>query len=101
MDTEKEIVQDDRVPSQFWVGPYGVLVPNSITKVKAIDGKNWIKKDGSETERFIPYPWPTKEQWLIQNANLCEDGCYYYHSFEVDDVMDTTSFDVKYNIHGL
>ena len=36
--------------SGYWIGPYGVLVPNHIRLVNATDGFNTRFKDGGETE---------------------------------------------------
>ncbi|BCS82815.1 hypothetical protein QLL95_gp0326 [Cotonvirus japonicus] len=67
-----------------WVGPYGVLVPNSIDNVVAEDGYNTLYKDGSETEKFCLNAEPMsstiyRAKYAIYNET---DGLWYHKTIE-------------------
>ena len=36
-------------PQGYWVGPYGMLVPNDVQIIRHIDGCNYLCKNGSRT----------------------------------------------------
>ena len=63
-----------------WVGPYGVLVPNSINLVISEDGYNLMFQDGGRTERGRCDPDPMnatiyKDNYATYNE---ADGLWYY-----------------------
>jgi hypothetical protein len=64
-------------PSGYWIGPYGVLVPNHVESVPAEDGGNTFYKDGSETLMCAMQAGSTKEEWL-SNCATCINGQWYY-----------------------
>lgn len=66
--------------SEYWKGPYGVLVPLNVERIIAGDGFNTRYQDGSETELFLVRDEPYgekeyKEEHAIYNS---EDGKWYY-----------------------
>jgi hypothetical protein len=65
----------------YWIGPYGIKVPNNINCVIAEDGHNILYKDGEQTQTglmtFKNKPI-TKEQYLKEYADLNNDGFYYW-----------------------
>ena len=63
--------------SDFWIGPYGMRVPNNVDSVVAADGGNRRYKDGSETEAYFPNS-PSKKEYLKKHAELRTDGHYWY-----------------------
>lgn len=63
----------------YWIGPYGVRVPNNISMVRASDGFNLRYKSGGETEMGALNPPKMNAQIYRQKyAELRPDGCYYY-----------------------
>ncbi|AYV86071.1 MAG: hypothetical protein Solivirus4_32 [Solivirus sp.] len=77
----QEIIREKKATkscsTDYWVGPYGVKVPNEITSIKASDGGNILYKDGKETEMFVKRPL-TREQYLEKYAVYSEDCGYLY-----------------------
>ena len=61
----------------YWIGPYGVRVPNHITDIRASDGCNTLFKSGGSTEMFNFDP-PTKEEYLNRYTTKKSDGYYYW-----------------------
>ena len=47
---------------KYWVGPYGVLVPDYTDRIVASDGYNTQYKDGSVTERGCLNPKPMNQE---------------------------------------
>lgn len=72
--------------SNYWIGPYGILVPNNINHVVASDGGNIFYKDGRETEMFVVNP-VSEEEYKKRYAQFNDiDKMWYYirpkpHSF--------------------
>lgn len=65
--------------TDYWSGPYGVRVPNSVKYVVASDGYNSRYKDGSETEMCMINAPPMNQHIYRQTyAELRDDGFYYY-----------------------
>ena len=64
--------------NKFWIGPYGVRVPNEKNSIVGFDGVNYINKKGVMTKIFIHKPI-TKEQWMSKYAEMREDGNYWYN----------------------
>jgi hypothetical protein len=62
---------------EFWNGPFGVLVPDSVTKVKDTDGINMRYKNGSSTE-MVSGPLLSEAEYKARYAVLEADGNYYY-----------------------
>jgi len=67
----------DQQTSNYWIGPYGIKVPNDVNKVKQEDGANTLYKNGSHTE-MVWQGTMTKEDYLAKYAVLGRDGTYYY-----------------------
>ena len=69
----------DYASQNYWTGPYGMKVPESVQHVVASDGYNTRHKDGSETEMFMMNaPKMNKDIYLAKYATLGDDGNYYY-----------------------
>lgn len=64
--------------SRYWIGPHGVLVPESCLYVTAADGYNRHHRDGGVTEliRENAVP-PTRQQWLEHYAER-RNGAWYW-----------------------
>ena len=65
------------VDTGFWTGPYGILVPNHIERIKASDGGNTLYKSGGSTEMNIPNPL-TEEEYKNKYCRSGTDGEYYW-----------------------
>jgi hypothetical protein len=63
--------------SKYWIGPYGVFVPNKYDSVVAADGSNILYKDGSQTLIFVANPL-TRLQWLEKYTIEKYDGNRWY-----------------------
>lgn len=73
------IVDNENNNDGFWIGPYGVLIPNSIDSVVASDGGNTRFKTGGETEMGIFRDPPMNETiYKEKYAILDDNGKYYY-----------------------
>ncbi len=69
------------VPTQpeFWVGPYGMLVPTSVTSVISEDGGNRIYRDGHLTNAYVdPQKKISKYRYLGLYADAGRDGRWYF-----------------------
>jgi hypothetical protein len=64
---------------KYWNGPFNVLVPDNITKVKDVDGINMLYKNGSSTE-MVSGPLLSEAEYKARYAVLEADGNYYYKS---------------------
>jgi hypothetical protein len=62
--------------TDYWIGPYGVYVSNTVDAVRADDGVNTLYKDGCVTERACS-TMLSKEQYLQQYAELKDDKYWY------------------------
>lgn len=63
----------------YWVGPHGVLVPNSVEWVTDVDGVNEVDRHGSCTEMASLDPYPTPDEYRAQYAALDPaTGNWYY-----------------------
>jgi hypothetical protein len=63
----------------YWVGPYGIRVPSHLTHIKAADGANILRNNGSVTERGLGGRNPlTKEEYLAKYTELRDDGHRWY-----------------------
>jgi len=64
--------------STHWVGPYGILVPNNCTYVKAEDGSNRHYSHGAITEKYVPEPI-TESQYKEKYATFdTKTNCWYH-----------------------
>lgn len=65
--------------NEYWIGPYGILIPDTIKSVIDIDGINTIYKDGSSTEISnggkVISEQIYKDRYTIYNS---DDGKWYY-----------------------
>ena len=65
----------------YWEGPWGVLVPNSVTECVAMDGENSCYPDGSETELGVEEEdEPTEQEYKDKYCHQRADGKWYYGS---------------------
>lgn len=62
----------------YWIGPYGIRVPNTISDVVAEDGYNIMDSSGSVTKMFKDLKSPTEEEYKEKYAKLGTDGYWYY-----------------------
>lgn len=62
----------------YWIGPYGVYVPNHTTRVIAEDGCNFLSKDGCITEMCSTIVM--NEQLYKEKYTTMSGGDYYYKS---------------------
>jgi len=75
-------------PQTHWVGPYGMLVPNSVNMVTATDGFNTRYKDGGETEMgMLNPPKMDKNIYLSKYAEF-RGGQYHYKQEFTNEVKD-------------
>ena len=74
------IMSNDELVS-YWIGPYGVLVPQGLKSVVAKDGGNTRYFDGTETEKFVVSlkggPM-TKYKYRAKYARISEYGHWIY-----------------------
>ena len=68
--------------TDYWLGPYDILISNAIDHVPAKDGFNTVYKDGTETKNSM---WcgmwegpPSEAQYKENRAVLGDDGKYYW-----------------------
>ena len=76
----KQCKSNDTSNEQYWIGPYGILVPSKINSVLAEDGYNTLYSDGCETEMFRidgPHMDATKYKKLYATYNS-NNGVWYY-----------------------
>jgi len=64
--------------STHWVGPYGILVPNQCTYVKAADGSNRHYSNGAVIEKHVPEPI-TESQYKEKYATFDATSNCWYH----------------------
>ena len=62
----------------YWIGPHGMLVPNTIKDVMDEDCCNTLYDDGSVTEMGSNIVPLTKEEYLAKYAEKRDDGLYYF-----------------------
>lgn len=64
----------DPVPTTpgYWIGPYGVLIPDVYQAVTAEDGRNFCYYDGGVTCLAVTKPY-TKEDWLREFAKVDQE----------------------------
>lgn len=62
----------------FWVGPYGILVPDEIDSIVARDGGNTLYRDSSETKMYVDSP-PTEAEYKNLYATKGSHGIWYYN----------------------
>ncbi len=65
---------------EYWQGPAGVLVPNSVNMVRCLDRVNWVRKDGSMTEMFSLMSPYTEQEYCAENARNIHSSNYYWKS---------------------
>ncbi len=67
-----------QVSESYWVGPAGVLIPNDIECVTAIDGCNNICKNGGGTHNWVPIEHRYTEKSYREKYAECREGVYYW-----------------------
>ena len=70
-------IQDNSDNTDFWLGPYGIRVPNSVQWITDADGGNTLYKRGGSTEMYCPNP-PTEEEYKKKYCTLGINGYYYW-----------------------
>ena len=81
-------ISNQVIQCNYWEGPYGVRVHNSITDVVADDGYNTMYKDGGQTERWKINAEPMNETiYRSTYAELGLDGHYYYKSKDQERII--------------
>lgn len=63
--------------AKYWIGPYGVRIPNNIYFVVAKDGENTVDKWGGSTSTYCTSIL-TKNQYINKYCYYGNDGYYYY-----------------------
>lgn len=63
------IIDINNTLTDYWIGPYKMLVPNSIDSVVAKDGRNIRYKNGSETELGVLTSITKRNIWLLMQLN--------------------------------
>jgi len=61
----------------YWIGPYDVLVSNSLKSCMDEDGINQFYPDGSSTEEDSDEARPTKNEWLNKYAIKIGNTWFY------------------------
>lgn len=64
----------------YWIGPYGLRVPNELLYVEAEGGGNRLSRDGAKTEMRFNIKL-TKEEYMKRHAYIGPDGFYWYRHF--------------------
>ena len=69
----KYLRQKQSINTNYWIGPYSVLVPSKISYVVASDGCNTLYQTGEQTERgclgIIMNEEIYKKKYAIYNPN--------------------------------
>ncbi len=66
-------------PDEYWIGPYNMLVDNSVERVMAEDDVNTITKSGGKTEiGLVGRNNMNKQKYLAKYAEFRSDGYYHY-----------------------
>lgn len=68
--------------SNYWIGPYGILVPNDVLYVVAADGINTLYIDGSETEMATDTPL-SEEEYKKLYARFDDVDNQWYSTYKV------------------
>jgi len=63
------------INTNYWKGPYGILVPNEIGSVVASDGYNTMYPGGSETEKFCRNPDPMSAEIYRNKYAVYDSAC--------------------------
>lgn len=58
----------------YWLGPYGILVPNNISEISAGDNRNTMYKGGGTTKMVAD----TEEEYLLEYG-IFVNGRHYWH----------------------
>jgi len=78
----------------YWIGPYGVLIPNKLNGVISEDGYNIRYKTGYCTQRFYINPKPiSAEIYQKKYAEYNnESGLWYYTGHKKNSDTDTDTY---------
>ena len=70
---------------EFWVGPFGVLVPNNIKWVVASDGFNKLNIKGFQTEMGMPNaPYIDETIYRQKYATYNPTNGYWYYNVPIN-----------------
>jgi hypothetical protein len=72
--SDKDVPQ---IPTKYWNGPFGILIPMSIYSVTSPDRCNTVYQDGGETEMFSTAKPYTEQEYKEKHA-LEIDGKWYW-----------------------
>lgn len=64
---------------KYWIGPYRVLVPNSIESVPMGDGRNFYYKNGKKTNHRIKISNLLNKKEYRKKYAIFKNGKYYYN----------------------
>ena len=65
--------------NNYWLGPFGIRIPNTINEVKEHDLCNTRYKNGSHTEMTWDFKNElTEAEYKLRFTTLGPDGYYYY-----------------------
>ena len=75
----------------FWLGPYGVGVPESVKRIPSKHEPNSLSKEGWETDMPI---WKIlmQDQYREKYAELRDDGYYWYKTEEKPEKKNENDF---------
>jgi hypothetical protein len=66
-------------PAPFWEGPYGMLVPSTVSSVPYFDGGNVMYRDGKISDTYVdPKQHQSRERYLGMYATPGRDARWYY-----------------------
>ena len=74
--------EEEKIVNKYWIGPYNVRVPVSVSHVVANDGYNTMHRDGGVTEKFCHGVNMTEEKYKNLYTVLGNDGHYYWKTKE-------------------
>ena len=78
--TEKWYYRENKMSGTYWVGAYGILVPNHITSVVAEDGRNTLDIDGEKTQLNCLNRTMTEEQYKKLYATYDEESNNWFYN---------------------
>lgn len=68
----------EKLSKNYWIGPFGVKIPNDITTVPWIDGVNIFQENGYITDKSYQGHSMNKETYLNLYATRDEKGEYWF-----------------------
>lgn len=84
--------------NDYWIGPYGIRVPNTIYFVVSKDGHGILNKSGGETKVNSLEPDLTEMEYKEKFSKRGKDGFYYYKEKKFTEDIEKTSNDEPSNL---